>query len=139
MIARRNAHKAAISLAALVIGVPFLVALAQTVAKPKAKVVELDAAATQSRSVFAGPPDTVTMRSGYVVLQPLTSVGRHSTGANEEVVITFAGIGEMRVADGSILKLKPNVVAYCPPGTEHDVFNTGSEPLRYVYVVAKAQ
>jgi hypothetical protein len=28
-------------------------------------------------------------------------------------------------------------VAYCPPGTEHDVVNTGAVPLRYIYLVAK--
>jgi mannose-6-phosphate isomerase-like protein (cupin superfamily) len=27
---------------------------------------------------------------------------------------------------------------YCPPSTEHDVFNTGTTTLRYVYVVSRA-
>jgi len=79
------------------------------------------------------------MRSGSIVLQPKESVGKHSTGANEEVLVVFAGQGEMRTADGTVLQLRPYAVSYCPPDTEHDVFNTGSEPLRYVYVVAKAR
>lgn len=137
MIARRKAHRAAISVATVVIAVPVLVALAQTVPKPKAKVVELGAA-TQSRSVLAGPPDTVTMRSGYVVLAPAKSVGKHSTGGYEEVVVVFEGEGKMTITDGPELTLTQGSVAYCPPRKEHDVTNTGSQPLRYLYVVAAA-
>jgi oxalate decarboxylase/phosphoglucose isomerase-like protein (cupin superfamily) len=44
----------------------------------------------------------------------------------------------MLLGDGSVLQLKPHVVAYCPPDTEHDVRNTGDKPLRYLYVVARA-
>jgi mannose-6-phosphate isomerase-like protein (cupin superfamily) len=79
------------------------------------------------------------MRSGSIVLLPSKNVGKHSTGDNEEALVVFAGSGEMRMANGTILNLKPYVVAYCPPDTEHDVFNTGSEPLRYVYLVARAR
>jgi len=89
--------------------------------------------------VLGGPPETLTMRSGSVVLLPSKSVGRHNTGDYEEAVVVLAGRGEMRLADGTVLNLKPFVVAYCPPGTEHDVKNTGDEPLRYVYVVAKGR
>jgi quercetin dioxygenase-like cupin family protein len=116
-----------------------LVAAAQTERKPVSKLIELDPAATTYMRVLGGPPETETMRSGYVVLEPSKSVGKHNTEAYEEVVIVLSGVGEMRSADGPALKLKPYVVAYCPPDTEHDVVNTGSEPLRYVYVVAKTR
>ena len=106
--------------------------------KPEPKIIELDRAATGYMRVLGGPPESVTMRSGYVVLQPANSVGRHSTDAFEEMVIVLEGEGEMLFGDGSVLQLKPYVVAYCPPETEHDVRNTGSKPLRYVYVVAMA-
>ena len=79
------------------------------------------------------------MRSGAVVLPPLQSVGKHSTGGYEEAIIVLAGAGEMRLSDGTVLPLEPHSVAYCPPATEHDVVNTGSDPLRYVYVVAQAR
>ena len=79
------------------------------------------------------------MRFGSVVLLPSKDVGKHSTGNNEEALVVLAGSGEMRMSSGVILKLKPYVVAYCPPETEHNVVNTGSDPLRYVYVVAKAR
>ena len=45
----------------------------------------------------------------------------------------------MRLADGRTLMLRPDRAAYCPPGTEHDVVNTGKVPLRYVSVVARAR
>jgi len=116
-----------------------LVAAAQTGSGLRTKVVELDPLAGEYTRVLGGPPETATMRSGYVVVEPSKSVGKHSTETYEEAVIVFAGVGEMRLSNGSILKLKPYVVVYCPPDTEHDVVNIGSEPLRYVYVVAKAR
>jgi mannose-6-phosphate isomerase-like protein (cupin superfamily) len=72
-----------------------------------------------------------------VVLAPAKSVGKHSTKSYEEVVIVLAGTGEMRITGGKTMKLRPDVVAYCPPKTEHDVVNTGSVSLRYLYIVAK--
>ena len=107
--------------------------------KPKPKSVKIDMSSTADMRVLGGPPETLTMRSGSVVLLPSKSVGTHNTGDYEEAVVVLAGQGEMRLADGTVLRLTPHVVAYCPPGTEHDVTNTGTEPLRYVYVVAKAR
>lgn len=111
----------------------------QEVTTPRARVVQIDPLATESMPVLGGPPETVTMRSGSIVLHPSQNVGRHTTGNNEEALVVFSGSGEMRLADGTVLALKPCVVLYCPPETEHDVFNTGSEPLRYVYLVARAR
>jgi quercetin dioxygenase-like cupin family protein len=105
--------------------------------KPQPRVVELGADVSDYQKVLSGPPQTVSMESGLVILAPSKSVGKHSTKSYEEAVIVFAGTGEMRITGGQTLKLKPNVVAYCPPLTEHDVVNTGQEPLRYLYVVAK--
>ena len=79
------------------------------------------------------------MRSGRVVLAPGKSIGKHSTGANEEILVILQGQGEMRIAGGQTLLLTSSVVAYCPPNTAHDVFNTGTKILRYIYVVARAQ
>lgn len=105
---------------------------------PTAKAVKIDRVATADMRILGGPPETVTMWSGSVVLPPGKSVGKHNTGTYEEAVVVLAGAGEMRLVNGTVLKLGPDVVAYCPPATEHDVINTGKEPLRYVYVAAKA-
>jgi quercetin dioxygenase-like cupin family protein len=79
------------------------------------------------------------MRSGLVILKPAQSVGKHTTGEYEEVVVVLAGSGEMRLADGTALPLAESTVAYCPPATEHNVVNTGTDLMRYIYVVAKAR
>lgn len=103
------------------------------------KVVRIDPSALGYTPLLSGPPETVTMRSGSMVLLPGHSVGKHSTGENEEAIVVLAGTGEMRMSDGSALPLDRHSVAYCPPATEHDVVNTSAEPLRYVYVVASAR
>jgi quercetin dioxygenase-like cupin family protein len=79
------------------------------------------------------------MRSGYMVLAPSRSVGKHSTRANEEAVIVLTGKAEMRITGGPTLQLRGYSIAYCPPMTEHDVVNTGADTLRYIWLVAKAQ
>jgi mannose-6-phosphate isomerase-like protein (cupin superfamily) len=107
--------------------------------QPKAKKVELEMSGTAYVRILGGPPESVTMRSGYVVLLPSQSVGRHSTEACEEMVVVLGGEGEMLFGDGSVMGLKPHAVVYCPPETEHDVRNTGGSPLRYIYMVARAR
>ena len=112
---------------------------AQSQPKPHAKVVALDKADNGILPILTGPPETVTMKSGYVVLEPGRSVGKHSTERHEEILIVLEGQGEMRFRDGSRLEPKARTALYCPPETEHDVWNTSTAMLRYVYVVANAQ
>ncbi len=101
-----------------------------------AKVIELNAHGRSYLRVLGGPPESVAMKSGLVVLVPNESVGKHSTGKYEELLVVLQGRGEMSFADRSVLPVKAEQALYCPPETEHDVTNTGKEPLRYVYVVA---
>ena len=114
-------------------------AAGQSQPKPHAKVVVLDKSGSGIFPILTGPPETVTMKSGYVVLEPGRSVGQHSTEHHEELLVILEGQGEMIFHDGSKLEIKARTALYCPPETEHDVTNTGSETLRYVYVVANAQ
>jgi mannose-6-phosphate isomerase-like protein (cupin superfamily) len=107
--------------------------------KAKPKKVQLDISGTEHLRILDGPPESASMRSGYVVLLPSQSVGRHSTEAFEEMVVVFGGEGEMVFGDGSVMRLKTHTVIYCPPDTEHDVRNTGEMPLRYIYMVARAR
>jgi mannose-6-phosphate isomerase-like protein (cupin superfamily) len=103
---------------------------------PAPKVISHNVPEKDYLPLLAGPPETVTMRSGRVALAPGKSVGKHSTGDYEEVLVIMEGQGEMRITGGETLLLNKNVVAYCPPHKEHDVFNTGTSLLRYVYIVA---
>jgi mannose-6-phosphate isomerase-like protein (cupin superfamily) len=106
--------------------------------KPHAKVMALRQPGTGVLPLLSGPPETVTMRSGYVALEPGRSVGRHSTEHHEEMLVVLEGKGEMLFHDGFRLKIEGGTALYCPPETEHDVVNTGTSNLRYVYVVAAA-
>ena len=127
-----------ISVAVLMAGA-FLIAvpsMAQSEAAPHARVIPLDNAGKAELPVLTGPPETVTMRSGLVVLQPGKSVGQHSTGQHEEVLIVLQGRGRMTFLDGSTLPVVAGHAVYCPPSTVHNVTNIGSKRLRYVYVVA---
>jgi mannose-6-phosphate isomerase-like protein (cupin superfamily) len=108
-------------------------------AKPKACVIQLSDTTSSYQRVLGGPPQTATMHSGLVVLLPSKSVGKHSTKKYEEAIFILEGTGEMRIAGGETLKLEPRTVAYCPPHTEHDIENTGTQPLRYLYVAAKIE
>jgi quercetin dioxygenase-like cupin family protein len=112
---------------------------AQSQPKPQAKVVALEKSDNGILPILTGPPETVTMKSGYVVLEPGRSVGKHSTEHHEEILIVLEGQGEMRFADGTKLELSARTALYCPPETGHDVWNTGAGTLRYVYVIADAR
>jgi mannose-6-phosphate isomerase-like protein (cupin superfamily) len=105
---------------------------------PRPKVVALDSS-VKELIVLKGPPESVNMKSGYVVLSPGKSVGKHSTEHHEELLVVLEGAGEMLFKDGSKLPVKANSAVYCPPETEHDVMNSGSQVLRYVYVVAEVR
>lgn len=113
--------------------------LAAEDAKPSAAAIPLRQQSPGYQELLSGPPASVRMKSGLVVLAPGKSVGKHSTEDHEEMVVVLSGRGQMVMANGNKIDISPEVAAYSPPGTEHDVFNTGSEVLRYVYVVSAAK
>jgi len=79
---------------------------------------------------------SVVMRSGFVSLQSGESVGAHSTGRCEELILVLCGRGEVEAEGFGRMEVRASCAVYIPPYTSHDVINTGTEPLRYVYVVA---
>jgi mannose-6-phosphate isomerase-like protein (cupin superfamily) len=86
--------------------------------------------------LLKGAPQTSGMRGGSVRLKPGESVGWHSTGKNEEALTILRGTGAANIERLADLPLHANMLAYIPPGTRHNVTNTGSEVLEYVWVVA---
>jgi quercetin dioxygenase-like cupin family protein len=89
--------------------------------------------------LLKGVPQTTGMRSGFVRLKPGETVGWHTTGKNEESLVILHGQGTAMI-DGQAGKpfMAPAFV-YISPATRHNVLNTGTEPLEYVYVVAPAK
>ncbi len=84
------------------------------------------------------PPRTVTMRSGFVRLDPGQDVGLHSTNQNEEMLVILEGQGEVELEGHTRLQISGGQVAYVPPLTKHNVHNTGSVPLKYIFIVSRA-
>jgi len=88
--------------------------------------------------LLTGKPETCGMRSGRVRLAPGKSIGRHDTKGNEEILVFLAGRGVAQIGEGTRLQVGVGQVAYIPPQTAHDIVNTGTEPLVYVFCVAPA-
>ena len=86
--------------------------------------------------LLKGAPQTAGMRGGSVRLKPGESVGWHSTGQNEEALVILRGSGVASVEGHADVPVSAHRMAYIPPGTKHNVTNTGREVLEYVWVVA---
>jgi mannose-6-phosphate isomerase-like protein (cupin superfamily) len=78
------------------------------------------------------------MRSGFVRLKTGETVGWHTTGKNEESLVILHGTGEARIEAQPAHTFTAPAFVYIPPATRHNVANTGTELLEYVYVVAPA-
>jgi quercetin dioxygenase-like cupin family protein len=107
--------------------------------KPVPKTIPIGSGEQEYVRLLGGPPDSLALRSGAVTLQPGKTVGKHNTEMYEELIIVLEGRGAMVLSDGRQLDIGVGAALYCPPHTEHDVKNTGSGPLRYIYVVAKTE
>ena len=84
------------------------------------------------------PLRTVTMRSGLIQLKSGEDVGLHSTKQNEEMLVILEGQGQLKLEGRPPLKISGGQVAYVPPETRHNVRNTGSVPLKYIFIVSRA-
>ena len=101
----------------------------------KILVVDLNKDA-EYQKLLAGQPQTCGMRSGRVYLQTGRSCGRHSTKANEEMLIFLSGCGQALIGEQETpYEIGFGKVSYIPPHTTHDIKNTGAEPLVYIYCV----
>ena len=89
--------------------------------------------------LLQGAPQTTGMRSGFVRLKPGATVGWHTTGKNEETLVILKGRGEALIEGKAKQTFQAPAFAYIPPETRHNVSNTGSDQLEYVYVVAPAK
>ena len=89
--------------------------------------------------LLQGTPQTAGMRSGLVRLKAGDSIGEHTTGKNEESLVVLRGQGEARIEGHPPIPFTAPALVYIPSASRHNVVNTGSNLLEYVYVVAPAQ
>jgi mannose-6-phosphate isomerase-like protein (cupin superfamily) len=88
--------------------------------------------------LLSGDPQTNGMRAGRVLLQPGKSVGQHSTKKQEELLVFLSGQGNMLIGEVGKTQSFPvckGKVSYIPPQTLHDIQNSGTEPLVYIFCV----
>lgn len=90
----------------------------------------------ENQKLLNDKPQTCGMRSGRVYLSPGQACGLHSTKDREELLVFLSGQGELIIGQEDSFQVGKGKVSYIPPQTEHNVNNTGSEPLVYVYCVA---
>lgn len=124
-----------VSLAALLAGTACSLAEDQ----PQIKSVPLEPGDQSYFLLLKGPPETKSFRSGLVTLAPGKSIGVHNSGTNEEMLVPLAGEGELRFPNHPPVTIKLGLVTYAPAHSEHDVINTGSVPLRYIFITARAE
>lgn len=87
--------------------------------------------------LLTGQPQTRGMRSGRVFLKPDTECGLHSTKGHEEILVFLAGQGTAWAGDpAEPASVGHGKILYIPPHTPHNIVNTGTEPLVYIYCVA---
>jgi len=100
----------------------------------KVFVIDLNETA-ENQKLLDGKPTTCGMRSGRVYLPPGQACGQHSTKNHEELLVFLFGRGELMIGKEDSYQVGRGKVSYIPPNTDHDVKNTGSEPLVYIYCV----
>ncbi|MBA7693956.1 hypothetical protein ES703_102556 [subsurface metagenome] len=103
----------------------------------KVLIIDLNKSA-EYQELLDGRPQTCGMRSGRVYVQPGQTCGRHSTNQNEEVLVFLSGRGLLLIGEEDSLQVGEGKISYIPPHTVHDVKNTGTKPLIYIYCVAPA-
>lgn len=103
-------------------------------AEDKAFVIELNEEKGYQR-LIPGAPTTHGMKSGRVYLEPGADCGLHSTEDKEEQLVFLSGRGTAIIGEEELVVGK-GCVCYIPPHTEHNIRNTNTEPLVYVFCVA---
>jgi mannose-6-phosphate isomerase-like protein (cupin superfamily) len=100
--------------------------------KPFVKILPIDGA---DYFEILGKDESLCFRSGLVNLASGKDVGWHSTEKYEELLIILGGQGKLQARGFPDLEIAAGQIAYNPPNTEHNVINSGSLPLRYIYIV----
>ncbi|HXY24346.1 MAG TPA: cupin domain-containing protein [Candidatus Acidoferrum sp.] len=104
-------------------------------AKGEAVTISLDCGGGDCQ-LLKGAPQTSGMWAGSVRLKPGESVGWHSTHGNQEALVILRGKGTANIEGHGDVSLHERMLAYIPPAANHNVTNTGTEILEYVWLAA---
>jgi len=87
--------------------------------------------------LLTGEPQTCGMRSGRVYLKLGEECGHHSTEEHEEMLTFISGQGTAFIGENEAAhEVGKDSIIYIPPHVPHNIKNTGTEPLIYIYCVA---
>jgi len=75
--------------------------------------------------------------SGFVTLKRDQSVGFHSSGKKEEILVVLEGRAQVSIASKHFI-LKDRMMLYIPPNSLHNVKNISIRGLKYLYITALA-
>jgi mannose-6-phosphate isomerase-like protein (cupin superfamily) len=100
----------------------------------KAFVVDINSEKGYQR-LIPGAPVTHGLKSGRVYLEPGADCGVHSTENKEEQLVFLSGSGTAKIGSEEFA-VGAGKICYIPPQTEHNIVNTGSEPLVYIFCTA---
>ena len=82
-----------------------------------------------------GIEQTHGMKVGRVYLEPGHDCHEHSTEAREELLVFLAGEGQLHIKGQEPLAVGQGKIAYIPPHTLHNVKNTSTDPMIYIFCV----
>jgi mannose-6-phosphate isomerase-like protein (cupin superfamily) len=74
---------------------------------------------------------------GLVTIPPGESGNSHSHAAEQETWYVLSGTGKLNIGSEEI-KLQPDMIAVAPAGVEHQIINTGSKPLKALFIFSPA-
>ncbi len=77
------------------------------------------------------------LKAGLVTLKPKESIGEHKTENKEEALIILKGSAIVCYGKGKKVKAPENSFVFIPCETLHNVKNSGSKILQYVYVTTQ--
>lgn len=102
------------------------------------KVIHYNPYTSKYQPILDGETDSVGFYSGIVTIEPNKYGETHSTEIYEEIIVVFEGEGKIKINETGELNIKFGKVAYIPPNTKHQVFNTGTKNLKYIYIATKS-
>ncbi len=77
------------------------------------------------------------LKAGLVTLKPQESIGEHKTENKEEVIVILKGNATVCYGKNKKIKAPQNSLVFIPPETLHNIKNSGSKILQYVYVTTQ--
>jgi mannose-6-phosphate isomerase-like protein (cupin superfamily) len=78
-------------------------------------------------------PQVSGLAVGMAIVDPGQSTDGHAHPTEQEMIFCVSGRGEITIGSEKVA-MQPDTLVLIPPGTPHQAVNTGSEPLKALWV-----